>query len=84
MVRPEDLRAVGDLDRLIGLLARMRGGEGQMAARMPILRQHHMGKLRGQAIDQRHDLVAAGHREAAARTEVVLDVDDQQDILVRR
>ena len=53
-----------------------------MAARVPVLRQHHMRESRGQAIDQRHDLVAARHRQPAARTEVVLDVDDQQDVAI--
>ena len=51
-----------------------------MAARMPVLRQHDMGELRRQAIDHRHDLVASRHRQAAAGTEVVLDIDDQEYI----
>src|SRR5450759_520798 len=80
MIRPKHLGAVGDLDRLIRRLAGMRGGEGEVAARMPVLRQHHMRELACQAIDQWHHLVATRHRQAAAGAEVVLDIDDQQDI----
>ena len=53
-----------------------------MAARVPILGQHHVLEARGQAVDQRHDLVAARHRKAAAGAEIVLDVDHQQDVAV--
>jgi hypothetical protein len=35
-----------------------------------------------QCIDRRYDLVAARHRQAAARTEIVLNVDDQKHIAV--
>src|SRR5262249_43683395 len=47
---------------------------------MPILRQDHVAKARSDAIDDRDDLVAAGNRKLAARTEVVLDVDHHQDV----
>src|SRR5215468_11095527 len=49
---------------------------------MPILRQHHVAEPRGQRIDQRHDLVAARNRETSLGTEIVLDVDNQEDVLV--
>ena len=51
-----------------------------MAARMPVLGQHHVLETPGQPVDHRHDLVAARNRKPAARAEVVLDVDHQQDI----
>ena len=35
-----------------------------MPARMPVLRQHDVRKSGRQAVDQRHDLVAARHRQA--------------------
>ena len=58
----------------------MSGREGLVAGWVPILRQDHMGEARGHLIDQRYDLVAGGNREAAARTEIVLKVDDQENI----
>ena len=53
-----------------------------MAARVPILGQRDMRKTRGQAIEQRHDLVAARDRKLAARAEVVLNIDDQQNVAI--
>ncbi len=51
-----------------------------MAGGMPVLRQHDVAKPRGEAIDDRHDLIAARHRERAARTEIVLHVHDDEDV----
>ena len=51
-----------------------------MAGGMPVLRQHDVAKPRGEAIDDRHDLIAARHRERAARTEIILDVHDDEDV----
>ena len=51
-----------------------------MPARMPVLRQHDVREFFRQAVDQRHHLVAARHRQIAAGTEVVLYIDDQQDV----
>src|SRR5262249_43442251 len=82
MVRPQDLRSVGDLDRLVRLPAGMRRRERQMSRRMPVLRQYHVLEAPGDAIDAGHDLVAARHRETAAGTEIVLDVDDEQDVVL--
>jgi hypothetical protein len=47
---------------------------------MPILRQHHMAKAAGEPIDRRNNFVAFGNGKLAARTEVVLDVDHQEDV----
>jgi hypothetical protein len=47
-----------------------------------MLRQHHVAEAPGEAIDDRHDVVAMGNGKPAARTEVVLDVDDQKDVAV--
>ena len=51
-----------------------------MAARVPVLGQHHVLEPLAEQVDERHHLVAARHRKLAARTEVVLHVDDQQDV----
>src|SRR5688500_4340132 len=69
VVEPKDLRAVRELDRLEGFLSGMGRGERSMAARVPVLRQHDVLEARGEAVDQRHDLVAPGHGERAPRTE---------------
>jgi hypothetical protein len=53
-----------------------------MPARMPVLRQHNMGKLCCQRVDHGHDFVAARHREAAARAKIMLDVDNQEDVVL--
>ena len=42
MIRPQDLRPIGDLDRLVRLAAGMRGGKRLMAGGVPVLRQHHV------------------------------------------
>ena len=49
-----------------------------MAGGMPVLRQHDMLGVPDQLVDQRHDLVAAGHRQRAAGAEIVLQVDDDK------
>jgi hypothetical protein len=41
-----------------------------------------MSEPPGWAIDQGHDFMPARHSEGTARTEVVLDVDHNQDIAV--
>ncbi len=53
-----------------------------MARRMPVLGQHDVTKPRRQTIDDRHDLVAPRHRQGAARTKIVLDVDHDEDVVV--
>src|SRR5580700_9404736 len=49
---------------------------------MPVLRQHHVGEPRGEAVDQRNDLITMRHAQRAAGTEVVLDIDDDEDVIV--
>src|SRR5687768_15570445 len=46
---------------------------------MPILRQHDMLMRLDQAVDERHDLIAAFDGESAARAKVVLHVDNDKD-----
>ena len=79
MIRPQHLRAVGHLDRFVWLAARMCGGERQVAGRMPVLCQHDVLETACQA-DSSSGTTSSprGTARRAARTEVVLDVDDQQ------
>ena len=53
-----------------------------MAARMPVLGQHHVAESRGHPVDDRHHLVAARHRQRAAGAEVVLHVHHDEDVVV--
>ena len=39
-----------------------------MAARVPVLGQHHVRELSAKPVDERHHLVAARHRQGAAGT----------------
>src|SRR5690242_3224708 len=82
VVGPQDLLAIRDIDRVEWIFARMGTGEGCMAARMPVLRQNDMSEFGGQPVDRGNDQVAMRHREHAARTEIVLDIYDDEDIAV--
>ena len=49
-----------------------------MSGRVPVLRQHDVAEALAQSVDDRDDLVAVGHGEAAAGAEIILHVDDDQ------
>jgi hypothetical protein len=55
-------------------------GEGNVPARVPILRKGDVLKNHGEAIDERDDRVALGDRQRAARHEIVLQVDEEEDV----
>src|SRR6188508_1089971 len=80
VIRPEHLLAVAQPRGLERLLAGMARSERGMARGMPVLGDDDVLELAREAIDERHDLVAALHFERAARAEVVLHVDDDQAI----
>src|SRR5262249_20246482 len=80
MIRPHDLLSVADRDGPEWTLSAMRRWKRVVAGRVPILRQHHVVEARGDAIDDRHDFIAARNGKFATRTEVILDIDDQQDV----
>ena len=85
MIRPQDLRPVGRLDRFDRASC---PDAWRQTTRWPGGCQSCVSttwaNCGGQPIDQRHDLIATGNGERAARTEVILDVDDQQDIVCRQ
>src|SRR3546814_10942465 len=60
----------------------MRGSEGGMVRRVPVLGQQDMRELPAEPIGERHDLVAAGYGERAIRAKVVLQVDGQENVAV--
>ena len=51
-----------------------------MAGRMPVLRQDHVLVLGDHPVDDRDDVVAAGHRQRAAGAEIVLQIDDHEGV----
>jgi hypothetical protein len=80
MVGPERLRPIGEVDGLEGLSSGMAAGKGAVPRRMPVLGQHHVLEALAEPVHQRDNLVAAGHRERAARAEIVLHVDDEENV----
>src|SRR5262245_61462956 len=81
VIRPQDLLSVVDRDGLERTFVAMRRRERVVAGRMPILRQHHVFETRGDAIDDRYDIIAERNGKLGARAEGVLDIDDQQDVV---
>ena len=51
-----------------------------MARRMPVLGQHDKVEIGHHGIDLRHDFIAAGYRQRAARAEIILRVDHDQGL----
>src|SRR5258706_16226749 len=80
MIRPEHLQAIGERDRLERLPPGTGGGKRLVAGRVPILSQHNVPKLFGEAIDERHPLIAALDRKGAAGTKIILDVDHEKRV----
>ncbi len=75
---PEDLVAIGQFDGLERLAARMAGGEGDVAGRMPVLRNDDGLEILGDLIDDGHHGIAIGDCERPAGAKIVLDIDHQQ------
>ncbi len=73
--------AVGQLDRLEGLHARMARGERDVPGRVPVLGQDDIAEALGERVDRLDDLVAPRDGKTAAGEEVVLDVDDDKDVV---
>ncbi len=80
VIRPENLLAVGKIHCFERSLAWVRRGKAGMVFRMPVLRQDHSLETRGDAIDDRYDLVSPRNGKGAATTEVVLDIDDEKSV----
>src|ERR1700678_905968 len=82
VVRPEGLRAIFERDLFVRLWTWMVRGERCMAGRVPVLGEDDVFKMAGEAVDLRHDFVTAGNSELAARAEIALHVDDEEQIVV--
>ena len=80
MLGPQHLLAIGQRHRLVGLPA-VRGGEGGMPGRVPVLGGEGMREAPGQQpVDHRHHRIALRHRQRAARHEGRLHIDDAEDV----
>ena len=82
MLGPKRLLAIWHRDAFEWARSRMRCDERTVARRMPILGQHHVIKAFGETVDNRHHGIAFGNRKRAARTEIVLHIDYQQQVIV--
>jgi len=80
MVRPQHLRLAVEFAHLEGFFPRMLRGEAAVVGGVPVLRGDDQVIVSAvhQRIGDRHDLLAIGDRQIAARAEAVLDIDQQQ------
>ena len=81
VIGPERLGTVGGLDRLVGLPVGMGAGEGDVGRGMPVLGENNVGEAGGECVDEGDNGVGVRYGQAAARTEVVLEVDDEQRVV---
>jgi hypothetical protein len=81
VIGPEDLLEAIELDPIVHLLARMLAGEAQMVRRMAVLGGDYQPKARTERVRDRHHGIAVWHRQRASRTEVVLQIDQNQSPL---
>ena len=56
----------------------MVGGKRNVIGRMPVLRQHDVLEQRRDAVDDRHNQITTGNRQAATRHETILDINNEQ------
>ena len=85
MVGPEVLRAVGSLHGVGKRLFAVRAGEGDMAARVPILGKDDVIELFGEGVDAGDDGIAIADLQSSAnaverRKEVALHVVDEESV----
>ena len=81
VIGPECLDAVAQLNLLKGLAGAVAGGEGGVALGVPVLREEDVVKEWRDSMDDGNDSVALGHGQRAARAEVVLDVNSEEDVV---
>ncbi len=81
VVRPQHLRAIGQLHHLEGRGARMSRGERDMARRMPVLGHRDVLESPAEPVDRDDDLIAAGHGKLAAGEKIILQVDHEEEVV---
>ena len=82
--RPERLQTVAQFNLLERLFPGMSDCEGGVIWRMPVLREDDVLKQRRDAMDGLDNGIAIGNGKRTAGAEVVLHVDDDQNIVLRR
>jgi len=78
---PEGLRAVGEIDLLVGFVAGVGGGERGMVEGVPVLGEDDVVEDGSEAVDGGEDGIAIGDGQCAAGAEVALHVDDEEDVV---
>ena len=81
VVGPEGLRSVGQFDLVVGVLAWMGRGEGCVVGCMPVLGEDDVRKMRSDVVNWGENCIAVRNGQRAARAEVVLYVDDEEDVV---
>ena len=80
VIGPEGLGSVGGFDHLVGLLVGVGAGEGNVGRGMPVLGEDDVGKVDDECVDEGDNSVRAGYGQAAARAEVILEIDDEERV----
>ena len=81
VLRPEYLRSVRGFDTLECVTPRMTRRKRQVPLRMPVLRKHDMLEFPRGPVNRLDHPVGLRNSQRAARTEVILHVDNDQHIL---
>ena len=79
MVGPEHLFSRRERNAVENVTARMARGERDVVWRVPVLGQNDMPELPHQAVDDGKDCLGVRDGETTAGTEVVLDIDDDEN-----
>ena len=80
VIGPEALLPSGRGDYVVWLAAGVGGGEGDVAGRVPVLREDDVLEAPRDAVDRRDHGIAVGYGQRAAGAEIVLHIGDEQDV----
>jgi hypothetical protein len=84
MVGPEHLLAMTRRYGFKRRASRMIGSKRVVVPWVPVLGQDHMAEGPGDAMDHRHNILAARYRQGAPITEVILHIDYKQNVAVNQ
>ena len=82
VVRPQRLLSIGRCDAIVGLAAIVCTGKRNVPRRVPVLRKQNVPKPRSDLLNHRNHFIAVRNCKRAARTKVILYINDEQDIRV--
>jgi len=80
VIGPQHLLSVGGGDAVIHGMARVGAGEGDVAGRVPVLREDDVREARGEHVDACDDRIAARHCQRAAGAEIILHVNNDEGV----